>query len=76
MDTKKAYKVLQEVAKQKGITVEKVIHEIDISIADARKRSFEMNDPIAIKEWQSIPCVGSVPTAVEFLAYLGEKVSR
>lgn len=74
MNTEKAYKVLQKVARQKGITVEQVIHDIDFAIADAWERSNQENNIAAIQEWQNIPSVGSVPTAVELVAYLGEKV--
>jgi len=72
MDTKRAYNILCEVAKQNGVTVEKVIadidHAIEVAISTARKN----NDRRTLMAWSKIQCAGDKPTALEVVACLGE----
>lgn len=68
MNIKKAYRSLQRVAQQQGITIEQVIEDINevIQIGMANP------DPVVKARWDLIPRVGNAPTAVELVAYLGE----
>ena len=68
MNIEKAYRSLQRVAQQQGITIEQVIESINevIQIGMANP------DPIVKARWALIPRKGEAPTAVELVAYLGE----
>lgn len=68
MNTERAYRALQEVAYKENMTVENVIKEIDLAIAEALKTE----DPRAQALWRSFPWNGKQPTAVEFVAYMSE----
>ncbi len=70
MNIEKAYRSLERVAEQEGITIEQVIEEINevIQIGMANP------DPIIKARWALIPRVGKAPTAVELVAYLGEMI--
>lgn len=68
MNIEKAYRSLQHVARQEGITVEQVIESIDKAI----QIGMASPDPKVQERWALIPRVGSKPTAVELVAFLGE----
>ena len=76
MNTERAYRILKEIAMQHGTTVERVIADIEKSINDAIATTKRTNDVNAMKQWEKIPCVGEIPTAVEFVAYLGERLAQ
>lgn len=70
MEEKAAYMALEEVAKQRGITVEEVVHEIDKTIQLAFENVQNTNNKKALEKWKMIPCAGDRPTAVELLSFL------
>ena len=72
MDTKRAYNTLCKVAKQHGVTVEKVIADIDKAIEDAICTAKKNNDQRTLTAWSKIRCEGNKPTALEVVACLGE----
>ena len=65
-----AYRALQQVARQEGVTVEQVIREIESSIRMAYAESLKKGDRAALKKWQSIPCEGELPNALEMVEHL------
>ena len=71
MDLVKARRAIEEVAKSKGMSVESVINEIDLAITEAMQDP----DPQVQERWTHIPRSGSKPTAVEFVAYMREKMN-
>lgn len=76
MDLVWARNAIKAVAKQHGVTEEEVIEEIEASIAEARETAYKVKDKRAIAEWEKIPCVGELPTAYEFVDYLGRRVVK
>ena len=70
MDTIKAKKALNKLAKQKGISEEAVHREIEIAIAEAIKSP----EPQAQSFWKSIPRKGEQPTPEEVIAYIADMV--
>ncbi|MNW53563.1 hypothetical protein D3C74_311280 [compost metagenome] len=66
MDTAKAKKALKKLAKQKGISVEVVRHEIEIAITEGMKSP----EPQAQVFWSSIPHKGERPTPEEVITYI------
>ncbi len=76
MDMERAYRVLKEVAKRNGTTVEEVAWEIELGINEAIETATKEKNIVAINEWEKIPCVGNRPNAFELVAYLGEKVLK
>ncbi len=61
MDTKKAHRAVQKIAKREGVSEEEIIADIDRAIAQAVLRVREQNDMAAIAQWERIPCAGAVP---------------
>lgn len=74
MDTKRAHRVLQEVARNNGNTVEEVIRDIEMGIKETIDEAIKENNTVVLNKWKKIPCIGSQPTAVELVAYLGERM--
>ena len=66
MKTTKAKNVLKQLAKQEGVSVETVRHEIEIAIAAARKST----DPKAQAFWKSVPHKGEQPTPEEVIVHI------
>lgn len=56
------------------VAYETVIKNIEDAIDDAIATCVQNNDEVALAMWGQIPCVGDIPTPLELLAYLGEKV--
>ena len=65
-----AYCALLEVAKRESIPLARVIQSIEEGIQDAYSKSIAENNTAALSTWSSIPCEGTVPSAVELIAYL------
>lgn len=66
MKTTKAKNALKQLAKQEGVSVETVRHEIEIAIAEARKST----DPKAQAFWKTVPRKGEYPTPEEVIVHL------
>lgn len=69
----KARWIIQEMARRSGITEQKAAMDIEASIREAINNAYKKNNWQVILRWKRIPCSGSIPTAYEFVAYLGEK---
>lgn len=69
MDNKVAYDALVQVAKQRGVPVEKVIEEIEAAIRIGYDQAKKDNDRKALARWRDVPSAGEIPTAVELVAY-------
>lgn len=76
INIERTYRTLEELAKQQNTTVEKIIAEIDECIQDAIATVKNNHDLQAMKKWKKIPSVGEIPTAVEFVTYLGEELIK
>lgn len=72
MDLEKAHNALVLTALQKGMTVEEVRHEIDLSIREAMANP----DPLIQQRWKNMPKAGNVPTAEELIAYASDILRR
>lgn len=72
----RAYLALKEVAEKEGTTVEQVMQSINKAIRDAYIASLRENNRAAIREWESIPCRGDLPDALELITYLDAKVKE
>ncbi|MDO4322477.1 MAG: hypothetical protein Q4C61_08105 [Lachnospiraceae bacterium] len=60
----------ERLARERNITVE----EMKQIISDRIKQGLHDPDPEKRKSWESIPCVGDVPTPEEWLKYAVEKL--
>ena len=69
----RAYHALRKVAQMEGITVQQVIRNIDDAIREAYSSAKDENNQEVLKRWKEVPCEGELPTALELVAYLGEK---
>ena len=74
MNRKRAKRVVKKIAKQRGITENEVISEIEYAIMDAYQRKEALADKNGTSLWNEIPHVGEIPTAYELIAYLSEKL--
>lgn len=74
MDIKRAHRVLEEVARKNGTTVEEVIRNIEEGIDEAIDKAIRENNVAVLEEWAKIPCVGNRPTAAELITCLGERL--
>ena len=74
MNIKRAYRVLEEIAKRNGVTVEEVIYNIEAGINETIDEAIRENNVAELNEWKKIPCAGSRPTAAELVACLGERL--
>lgn len=72
MDTAKAKKALKKLAKQKGMSVESVCHEIEIAITEGMKSP----EPQAQAFWKSISCKGERPTPEEVITCIVNMVKE
>lgn len=76
VNIERAYWTLQELAKQQGVTVAEVMADIDECINEAIVTIKRNNNQEVMERWKKIPCIGEIPTAVEFVAYLGEELIK
>ena len=60
-----ARKTIQEIALREGESVEQVRNEMKIAMEEGLKN----NDPAIKSFWKSIPCVDTIPTPEEFIAF-------
>ena len=74
MNEEKAYDVLKNIARREGISVAQVIYEIDRAISETLETIHIDNDLSAIEKWEQIPRIGEIPTAIELLMYLSDKM--
>lgn len=74
MDKLRAYSALLQTAQKSGITIEQAIAEIEFSINEAINTAKANNNQAALNQWKLIPCKNEYPTALELIAYLGEKI--
>lgn len=72
--TEKAYNAIREVAGKEGVTVDCVVRDMELAIREAWLRAKRNDDRAALSAWAEIPCEGALPTALELVAYLGERV--
>ncbi len=75
-DLLKARMALQEVARREGVSLEEVVREIEVCIAEGMENCRRENNTAALDEWAAIPRAGEVPTPCELLAYLGGKLRK
>ena len=68
MDINKAYQALEQTARIHHTSVERIIQEIDATIAEA----IETKNADTQSLRKAIPSVSKRPSAVELIAYLGE----
>jgi len=60
------HEIFEQIAKNNGITVEEVVKEMEIAIAEAYKNP----TPAAL----AIPCKGKIPTPEEFIKHVASEV--
>lgn len=71
---RRAYEALRKVANKEGISVKQVIRDIDDAILEAYFTAQKENNREALALWQGIPRKGKMPTALELVVYLEEKM--
>lgn len=71
MEKKQALWALRQVAQNNGVSLAQVIQEIDKLIEEA----MHSDDPAVRAQWEQIPREGAVPTAVEVMVYLSERLA-
>lgn len=54
--------------------MDQVVREIEEAILDAYSSAQKNNDRATLDQWADIPCEGHLPTALELITYLGNKV--
>ena len=69
-----AYHALRQVAKKEGISVQQVILDIEEAITEAYFTAKKEDDQPVLERWNAIPSKGEIPTALELVAYLGDKL--
>lgn len=72
MNTRKASRTLQKLAKEKGIGIEEIRREIMIAFEEGRKNP----DPAIQASWKEIPSKGEYPTPEEVIAYMSKKIKK
>ena len=75
-DIERARKALEETARKEGVSYETVIRNVENAIAEAIAKCQRNGDELLLSVWREIPCVGNVPSPVELVAYLGDKILR
>jgi len=76
MESRKARRIIQEMARRHGITEKKAAEDIEASIRKAISNAYKEKNRKVILRWKSIPCRGEIPTAYEFVAFLSEKAAK
>ena len=76
MDIERANRILKEVAKNRGISAEEMIHRLEFSINEAIDNAEKHNNIVSLGVWKMVPCVGNRPTAAELIAYIGELMDK
>lgn len=64
-------KILKEVARVNGVTVEEVETEIQAAINEAWKNP---PDDVAAAYQKKVPCMGEIPTPDEFIRYMVNEI--
>ena len=70
----KARIALAKIAKRESIPVAQVMEEIETAILEAYTSAHKANDQATLDKWAEIPSEGQIPSALELITYLGEKV--
>lgn len=74
MEGRRICNILEAVARKEGVSLAEVVFEIESAISVAYQNAKLSNDQAVIKMWNEIPCKGGVPTAVELIDYLTNRV--
>ena len=74
MNTKRAYRVLEEIARNNQTTVLEVIRDIEQGINETIDQAIKENNVVVLNAWKQIPCAGERPTATELIVYIGERL--
>lgn len=72
----RVYHAMNKVARKRGITLEQVVWDIDDAIHEAYTTALKEANQAVLAAWREIPCKGPVPSAVELVSYLAEKISE
>ena len=70
----KVWLIFQKVARKEGISVRQVVSDIETVIQEAYTLALQENNSSVIEAWKAIPCKGELPTAVELVIYLSDRV--
>lgn len=78
MDEKRdrVYRALCKIASKEGIPVAQVIRCIDDAIQEAYFTAQRDNNQEILSQWREIPCKGKLPTALELVDYLAERINH
>ena len=68
MSQTKAKRAVQMIARREGISVKKVLQEIE----DAMRAAWSNPDPKIQSFWKNVPCKEEHPTPIELISYLSE----
>jgi len=74
LNIEKARRALEETARREGVTYDTLIKHIEYSISEAILSCQKSNNVSALAVWKEIPCVGDVPTPLELVAFLSERI--
>ena len=72
MNKRKIGKIINQIAKDNGVTAEEVRRDIE----DAIKIPMSSQNAIIQARWAAIPCKGEQPTVEELIAHLATKVQE
>ena len=72
-DHKKAWKIINQIAKQERVTIEYVMESIEYAAKEAYLRAWLLGDLEKMKMWEKIPKEGENPNALEIIEYMGNK---
>lgn len=75
-EDKQAEKILDQIARQNGVTAAEVRRDINNSIRQAIAISKLENNRRALELWEQIPCKGDIPTAEEIIPWLAENARK
>lgn len=63
---------IREVAREQGLSVEEVLHEMTVVLAEA----YTNPDPDVQARWAAVPFAGEAPTPAEAIAYMANNLMR
>ena len=68
-----AYLTLSQVALKSNTTTDQIIREIEDVISESYACALKTGNQQVLARWKAIPSTNQLPSAIELVAYLGEK---
>ncbi len=76
MKQKKVRDIIRMVAKERGVSERMIVRKMELALADGIASAYRTGNQEKIAMWESIPCKGEIPTAVEFIAWASNSIGK